>query len=189
MIFLSVWSLLYFKNPTVINTKTIIDISSSHQIENKIEETIKEIQLNVPQDVDSSFKSYMDYRAITDVNSDQWELQNKAYTDKTGIRKIDNYYCVALGSYYTQNIGEKFKVLLDNGNTIYVITSDIKQDIHTNSTNQYKILNEDKVNIIEFIVDINELEEMAKIMGDISYIEGDMFDGEIVEIIKLEENL
>ena len=33
------------------------------------------------------------------------------------------------------------------------------------------------------------VEEMAKIMGDISYIEGDMFDGEIVKIIKLEESL
>lgn len=35
----------------------------------------------------SSFKSYMDYRALTDTSSTQYEMQQCAYTDDNGLRK------------------------------------------------------------------------------------------------------
>ena len=38
------------------------------------------------------FKSYMDYRVLQNPESIEYQLQQKAYTDEYGIRKIDGYY-------------------------------------------------------------------------------------------------
>lgn len=147
---------------------------------------VEEIQYQVPQHTDNSFKAYMDYRTITDVSSSQWQLQQQAYTDTNGLRKIDNYYCVALGTYYTNQIGDKFRIELKTGKTIDVIVADIKSDIHTNDTNQYIELN-GKINIIEFIVDTYSLPTLARVMGDISYVEDGAFLGQVINIVELKE--
>lgn len=122
----------------------------------------------------------MDYRTITDINSEQWELQQEAYTDTNGLRKIDDYYCVALGTYYSQECGKKFKISLDSGIFFKVIVADIKDPTHTDELNMYTPLEEkgesifnsnnfQMVNVIEFIVDKNVLpREISKITGDVS---------------------
>lgn len=120
----------------------------------------------------TSFKSYMDYRAITNKNSAQWDLQTKCWTDKDGLRRKGDYYVVALGSYYADHIGDRFIVTLDTGVEIPVIVGDFKADKHTDSTNRYTLTEDGRKNILEFVVDTQQLPEMARKMGDISYVSG-----------------
>ena len=51
-----------------------------------------EESLPIP-DVNTDFKTYMDYRAITNTDSVQYALQQEAYTDSQGIRRIDGDVC------------------------------------------------------------------------------------------------
>lgn len=115
----------------------------------------------------NGMKSYMDYRAITSVESNQYKLQQIANTDEDGIRKVNDRYCIAVGSYYTTNIGQYIDVELENGSIIYGILADCKDDKHTDSKNQIHI---NDGSVIEFVVDTNYLDVMAMKMGDISYI-------------------
>lgn len=112
----------------------------------------------------NSFKSYMSYKAISNKNSKQYKLQQKAITGTYGIRMVDNRYCVALGSYYTHKIGQKVDLIMDDGTIIPCIVGDGKADIHTDSKNQ-KTQNGC---ISEFIVDISVLNKDAKRSGNIS---------------------
>ena len=128
----------------------------------------------------TSFKSYMDYRAITNKNSAQWALQTKCWTDKDGLRRKGDYYVVALGSYYADHIGDRFIVTLDTGVEIPVIVGDFKADKHTDATNRYTLTEDGRKNILEFVVDTQQLPEMARKMGDISYIGG--FKGNVRSI-------
>ena len=120
----------------------------------------------------TAFKSYMDYRAITNKNSAQWALQTKCWTDKDGLRRKGDYYVVALGSYYADHIGDRFIVTLDTGVEIPVIVGDFKADRHTDQTNRYTLTEDGHKNILEFVVDTQALPEMARKMGDISYVSG-----------------
>ena len=70
-------------------------------------------EYNVP-DYDTSFKTYMDYRTITDKSSAQYMLQMEAYTDDMGLRKYGDHYIVAMGAYYSDNVGDTFKITPDN---------------------------------------------------------------------------
>lgn len=135
--------------------------------------------MNLPFGISGSFKSYMDYRCITNRSSKQWELQQSAYTDNKGFRMIDDKYLVAMGSYYTNSCGEELIITLDTGKTINVITGDVKQDIHTNNTNQYVVHNG---NIVEFIVDTSILSSLSRKMGDVSY---SGLEGDIIKIEKI----
>jgi hypothetical protein len=128
----------------------------------------------------TSFKSYMDYRAITNKNSAQWALQTKCWTDKDGLRRKGDYYVVALGSYYADHIGDRFIVTLDTGVEIPVIVGDFKADKHTDATNRYTLTEDGRKNILEFVVDTQQLPEMARKMGDISYVGG--FKGNVRNI-------
>ena len=118
------------------------------------------ISMGLPEDADGSFKTYMDYEKITNKSSRQWHLQQLAYTDSEGFRKFNDSYLVAVGTYYADMVG------------------DIKQDIHTDSNNQYVTTNG---NIMEFIVDVDKLDELTKKLGNVSNsgLEG--------SIIKIEE--
>lgn len=134
--------------------------------------------------MDTSIKTWMDYRAITDTSSPQWQLQQDAYTDENGLRKVGDYYCIAFGTGVSNGIGSKFKVTFDNGNEIVVIVADHKADRHTDKTNTYMNIN-NKANIMEFIVDSNKLDNTAKVMGDVNYISG--FEGQIIYIEEVKE--
>ena len=147
----------------------------------------QEIQLEIP-DCDTSFKAYMDYSCITDDTTMQWELQQTAYTDEYGLRKIGTDYCVAVGSYYSETVGERFKITLDNGNEFTVIVSDLKQDKHTDISNQYSPVYDSYgefygANVLEFIVDVDQLHSMVVTLGTVSYY--DEFEGNIVSIEKI----
>lgn len=157
---------------------------------NKMEQTTPETTyrtIAVPSHADNSFKTYMDYRAITDHTSQQWKLQEKAYTDDKGLRKVGDYYCVALGSAFSSEIGAKFEITLEDGQTFKAILADQKADRHTDTTNKYRQLDNGKINVVEFIVDTNKLENLPKVMGDVSHVSDGEFAGEIIEIREIIE--
>lgn len=122
-------------------------------------------EFDVPSN--SGFKSFMDYRCITATGSKQYELQHVlAYTGKYGIRQIDGRYCVAIGSYFTTEIGTYFDLVLENGTIIPCVLGDAKADQDTDSSN---IITEHNGCLSEFIVDTPSLYSEAKRMGNVSY--------------------
>lgn len=126
----------------------------------------------------SDFKSYMDYRKITNTSSKQYQMQKIAYTDSNGLRKIDEYYCVAMGTYYG-NLGDKFYVETDEGACWKIILSDIKSDLHTDSTHRYTLSNGC---MMEFIVDTDVLDKSIRLSGTVN---GLGFQGNISYIKKI----
>lgn len=131
------------------------------------------IEINAPSyteyDVpaNSGFKTWMSYKTITSKSSPQYILQHtRAYTGDYGIRQVDGRYCVALGSYFTTEIGTIFDLVLENGTIIPCILADQKADIHTDVNN---IMTLGSGCVSEFVVDRPALNKMAKRMGDISY--------------------
>lgn len=125
----------------------------------------------------NSFKSYMSYRAVSS-SSAQGKLQAQAKTDaKTGIRKVDGRYCVALGSYYCSKIGTKFDLVMSNGSVVKCILGDQKANRDTDAKNQKT----SDGSIAEFLVDMNKLPSKVKTMGDVSYADKDL-KGNIAKI-------
>ncbi len=163
---------------TETETETEI-ITTTKAIETTTRATIKESKtsMHVPSEI-SNFKSYMDYRTIT--RGAQLELQKQAYTDANGCRKVGNYFCIALGSYYGSEIGAKYRIHLSDGTSFLGILADQKADKDTNATNQYTIYNRD---IIEFVVDTNCLPSAVQLSGSLSSLE--KFEGKVVGIDKL----
>lgn len=135
----------------------------------------------LPADTNGECKTYAYYTAVTAKSSPQYKLLRSSgcYTDEeTGIRMVDGFYCVALGSFYGKTIGTKYRITLRDGKKlkkINVILCDQKADRHTNSTHQYAMRNKD---VVEFYV------EKAKIprgiRGDYGTLE--KFSGDIVKI-------
>lgn len=124
------------------------------------------------------FKSYTDYKCLSK-STPQWKLQEQAYTDENGLRKIGDAYLVALGSYYGKELGAEYTVILDNGNKFDIILCDFKQDRHTDKNNQYCLYNG---SVLEFYVETDKMPKKVKQSGDISSIE--FFNGGVVSIEK-----
>ncbi len=127
-------------------------------------------------------KSFMDFRAITNVESTQYKLQQLAHTGNYGIRQYQGYYLVAMGSKYAKNIGDRYLLILENGMSVPVMIGDVKQDIHT--YNQEGCVGANNKDIVEFIYDgqSNKVPEKVRLMG--SYHAGP-FPGKVAKIIKL----
>ena len=127
--------------------------------------------LGAPVGIDTSFKTWMDWRCITDKTSAQYNvIMNWGWCDENGFMRAngetslginDNYYLIALGSYYGTVMGTKYKITTDTGNVFYGMLADAKADIHTNSTNQYAKNND----VVEFLVDTRYLKSDVKRMG------------------------
>ena len=98
-------------------------------------------------------KTFMGYKTITDKTSKQYELQQMAYTDEEGFRKIDNRYCVAIGTAFGVYTGQMFDVELENGTVIECIVGDIKKEKDTDETNTFT----KQGCCLEFIVDTKKL--------------------------------
>lgn len=123
------------------------------------------VEMGLPEGVSGATKRYEDFRLLTDPASYQVALQELAYTDELGFRRIEvdgldsPAYMAALGTYYTKNEvkGVIFEVELESGFSFYLVAGDTKADIHTNETNQYTILGDgitkENTDIIEFIMD------------------------------------
>ena len=151
-----------------------IEVSPEPYQTSKVEEIIdvqedKELYsyntLELPTEATGEFKTYMDYRKITNKSSKQWALQQLATTNEKGFRVFNGKYLVAIGTYYSKDVGKELRITLEDGTVFYAMVGDIKQDIHTDKNNQYVPVNG---NIVEFIVDTDKLDPLTKKLGDVS---------------------
>lgn len=132
----------------------------------------------------SEVKTYMGYQAVTLVASSQYQLLNSSYafTDEHGLRMYDDgtgaRYCVAVGSYYTTTIGQKFDLVMEDGHYVPCILGDAKADVHTNWSNQYGTANGD---VVEFIIDNNVYYQVCDMSGTVNWVEG--LSGKVQSII------
>lgn len=148
------WAKIKFKDGYAYMHKNYISKKKNRYKEYSVPET-------------SGFKSFMSYKAITSKSSPQYKLQHeKAYTGKNGIRQVDGRYCVAIGSYFTNEIGVLFDLVLENGTVIPCILADQKADKDTDSQN---IITRHNGCLSEFIVDVGNLKREIARMGDVSY--------------------
>lgn len=133
--------------------------------------SIEYTPMGVPN-VNSSFKTYMDYRAVTNTRSAQYKfIRRWGWCDAQGFMRCDgerdlgipeDYYLIALGSYYGTTIGTKYKITLDTGKVFYGALADCKANRHTNSTNQYARHKD----VVEFLVDTRTLNRNVRRMGN-----------------------
>lgn len=175
------------KTPTV----DYIDCEATGKSEGTTDEVaIQYESLDVP-DIPSSFKAFMDYRTITDENSRQYQyISQHAQVDEHGFLRAESetvvpedYYLIALGSFYGTDIGAKYKITTDSGGVFYGVLADCKADKHTNSTNQYTVVG--TPNIVEFIVDTKMLNKAVKYHGSAGAHAP--LSGNIVKIERIEE--
>lgn len=138
--------------------------------------------LQKPAPGGSSFKPYMDANTLTSRGSDQYKLKTKYELDsKTGIWTVDGRYCVALGSYYTTEIGTYVDIVLANGTIIPCILADCKADQHTDSTNRQN----PNGSVVEFIVNEGSLCRKARKRGDCSH-SMDGWKGDVAGVVVYE---
>jgi hypothetical protein len=133
----------------------------------------------------SSTKTYMDYRAITNKKSKQYQfIQANMTADERGYL-IDNegYIGVALGSYFG-NIGTRYRFILEGGIELKIIKVEAKADKHTNNGCEQKW---DK-SVIEFVIDTQKAKNYYGIASN-GYINSGnfnkVFSGKIIEIEKV----
>lgn len=150
--------------------------------------------MGVPN-INSSFKTYMPYTAITMKSSPQYKLVNNiygdwVYTDENGFLRAygerdfginDDYYVIALGSYYGTNITTKYRITTNTGNIFYGILGDLKANCDTNSTHQYCPGNKD---VVEFVVNSKKLNPLIKQYGSANVYMP--LNGSIVKIEKMD---
>ena len=138
----------YNKNESADNKSIIDDFSVSKLVEeeikameqDKIEEetaTKRERAIKISRGIsrsipkgNTSMKSYMNYKTITNKSSEQYKLQNRddVWTDEEGFRRIEDKFMVAVGTFYSKEVGQELIIELDNGTTFEAIVSDIKDD-------------------------------------------------------------
>lgn len=123
-------------------------------------------------------KRYEHETAITAVNSAQYKLLLQSYTGDYGIKMVDGYYLVAMGTAYADYIGEKIEITFETGEVINVMIGDFKSDAHTDS-NRANMLSDG--NMLEFIVDPSQMPSEAKLHGSYDCI----FTGYIKYLRKL----
>lgn len=159
----------------VTETTTIVTKS-------EVEPEIELVSYNIPTG-DTSFHGYMDYACITDINSLQYQLQLNCWTDSQGIRRQCDDVCIALGSYYGTEIGTRYLITTDTGNSFTAVLADCKADIHTDYNNQYRDTGNGFKNVVEFIVDTYALDNDVMSSGNIGTYSN--YSGNIVSIQKI----
>ena len=142
----------------------------------------KWVEMDVPNG--NSFKSYMDCKYITDESSAQYQLKYEYLSSASGIMIVEDRYVIALGSYYTTEIGCRVDLVMENGEVVRCIVGDCKADCHTDSTNRQHSVDG---SVVEFIVCTDNLSDKVRAMGDISYADPRLM-GEIASIRVYTEN-
>lgn len=165
--------------PIDVDLDACLDVIGVEFSEDYFEPTLPVLKtLAVPNDEEgcrSWNTTYMPYTAVTCVTSDQYALLNspEAYTDETtGIRMYEGRYCIAVGSFYSQRIGTKLNLIMENGSVVKCITGDAKSDAHTDETHRYQAVDG---SVAEVIVDYDYFQSTKQypeeLTGRILYIE------------------
>ena len=158
--------------------------------------TEKKQKSRLPEGATNRFDG-MDFRTITDIQSDQYKLQQECFSGiKTGIRMYDTgeegYYCAALGTAYGTDIGDTWHVTLKNGSEFNIILAEYKHPIDNPDPNDFgdpckNYDGEDCTNVIDFVFDGDYLPREVLIAG--TFTELDFFGGKYGDggdILKIE---
>lgn len=113
----------------------------------------------------NKLKSFMSYKSITAKSSEQYKLQQIAYSGDYGIRQVNGRFCIAVGSAYTTKVGTYIDLILMNGVVIPCILADCKADQDTDDSN---ILTLHDKSLAEFVVDTNKINSILYATGDVS---------------------
>lgn len=166
-----------------INEQSEMKFETSPETSSETEEANFEVY-KIPNT--TGFKSYMDFRTITDKTSNQYKIQSTyAYTGNYGIRMVNDRYCIALGTYYGAEVGQYVDLVLENDVIIHCVLAEIKADEHTDSNNIITLHNGCAT---EFVVDSDMLVHNVKIIGDISYSDSN-WNSPVTEVIVHNENV
>ena len=111
----------------------------------------------------NGFKSYMSYKSITDTDSPQYMLQEICDTDADGFRKCADRYVIAVGHGVSGQVGDCIDLMLENGQIIYCVIGDYKENKATDSAN---LVGKNGC-CSEFIVDPSVLRRDIKYRGNI----------------------
>lgn len=157
--------------------------------ESYIEETVVKEQiyesLEIPQGRTDNFM-YMDYRALTNTASKQYELQQYAWTDSQGFRRYGDYYMVAMGTYYGY-VGDTFRITTDRDNCYDVILGDCKGTdavSYDGNHSWYHVAGDYRLNVVEFIVQTEYLPSEVTLHGDCGVLEN--IGGNVVKIERID---
>lgn len=151
------------KDVTITEAVLISDSKSNSIFVDKSEEKLEYHSTYLSS---CGFKSFMPYNTITSKSSNQYKIQNIATTDKeTGIRIVNERYCVAIGTGANAKVGQYCDLVLENDQIIPCVVADIKKDKDTASDN----LTSQNGCVSEFLVDYDYLPSIVLKMGDCSY--------------------
>ena len=189
--------------PTEYSSSQEFDIQTSSEVNSSIE-TSSEVNssiessdhvvgshnigeaLDVPE-ISTHVKFCTDYRAYNIEYTPHYRLQQLAWTDSYGLRRYNDDYLVALGSYYSTSIGDRFLVTLDTGKSFTVMLADGKWDIDCDVDNMYTPTidyNGNKAgNLLEFIIDKYAVSDEMYEYGSLDYYEE--FKGSVASMIYL----
>ena len=139
------------------------------------------VEVSIPEY--SGFKSFMSFKTFGKKTA-QYELQQLATTDANGLRKINDYYIIAVGSYFEAQVGQRIDLVLENGEVIKCLVGDEKADKDTDSAN---IFSRNNGCMSEFIVDTCLLEKTVKKHGDVSFLPDEEWNSPVTKIILYDE--
>lgn len=125
----------------------------------------------------SGFKSWMPASAISK-KSQQWKIVQMAKPDENGLYKIGDDYLVALGSYYSRTLGDRFEITLSSGKVFTMVLADMKADVHTDSTNRVS----SNGCMTEFIINRSTLNPKISRSGSVSSVG---FEGTVTKVVKI----
>lgn len=135
----------------------------------------EEVEMLLP---DNGFKSYMDYRKVTDRTSSQWQIIHSGrlsvYPDGL-IRDNCNRVAVAVGSHFG-NVGDIITVDTETGSFEAVIV-----DIKATEDTYLDSIHITDGSMVEFVVDVSRLPEDVKRTGNVSKMY-DVFNGKVVGV-------
>ena len=157
----------------------------------RMKETVDELQ-NLTT-IDTKYgvtKTWMSYESLSSPEefgtgwvSPQWKVNLKAHTDEKGFRRVDDYYCIAIGFGWGYEVGDILLVVLSTGESFEAVMSDQKALEHTDEAT-HKVHKGDN-SVVEFIIDPDVMDPYySRIVGIQSMPE---FAGSVVGIYKLGE--
>lgn len=135
--------------------------------------------MELPIETNGAKKTLLRHNKIKRKTSDQYKLQQHAWTDDEGFRRYEEFYMIALGTYYVDYIGQRFDILFEDGSLIKAVIGDVKWDDGTDEKRQYHLCD---MSIVEFIIDESVFDPILFKEGDCSALIG---EGAVIEIRKI----
>ncbi|MFV0275368.1 MAG: hypothetical protein ACK5HL_03945 [Bacilli bacterium] len=186
-IYICVFSFIIINRP--ISAEKPITFSSENVNLNKqldVETFIQEYESeSIEICSNSSIKTYMDYKAITNTKSKQYKyIKNNMIVDSTtGLLKHKenkDIIGIALGSYFGP-IGSMYEFTLSSGKVLKVVKVEAKSDAHTYNGCYHRVDN----SVLEFVIDTRKFKNYkgGKILGNFGLY--DEYAGNIVNIRKI----